>query len=414
MLSPDDTHEDVRGGRAPWHTGYPLARVPLDRDRHCEVLVVGAGITGALVAQHLSSEGRDVCVIDRERPGLGSTAASTAMLLWEIDKPLTTLTAIYGFERAARVYRQSLAAVAGLHDLVRRRRLSCSFRPRSSLYLAAGDNGARALLAEHELRERAGLPGTFLDYRTLRSEYGFDREAALLSPGAADADPLCLARGLMTEAVGAGAAFFDADALRYDDAGKTVAVTTGDGCTIEADWVVLATGYTMPDFVRSPLHSISSSWAIATPPQAGRHLWRDGVLIWEAAMDYLYARTTVDGRIVIGGEDDPEITEPERRDAAMPAKTETLLAKLRALQPSADAVSDKAWSGAFGQTRDGLPLIGAVPGRPRTLAAYGYGGNGITFSYLASRLVASVIAGRHTGEFEDYSLERPVPPLPRG
>jgi len=412
MLDSHDTHDDVRGGRAPWKAAHELTRRPLDRDRRCGVLVVGAGITGALMAQHLASLGHDVCVIDRERPGLGSTAASTAMLLWEIDKKLTTLTAIYGFEHAARVYRQSLAAVAGLQELVRAHRTPCSFRPRSSLYLAAGDHGARDLLAEHELRRRAGLPGVFLDYRTLRSEYGFDREAALLSPGAADADPLCLARGLLVAAIAEGAAFFDADAARYETAGKTVAVTTDDGHAIEADWVVLATGYVMPDFVRSPLHSISSSWAIATPPQPEQRLWRDGVLIWEAATDYLYARTTADHRIIIGGEDDEEITDPEKRDAETPAKTEILLAKLKALQPTADAIADKTWSGAFGQTRDGLPLIGAVPGRPRLLAAYGYGGNGITFSYLASRLISATIAGRHKAEYDDYSLERPLPEVP--
>src|SRR5471030_1974228 len=348
MLSPDDTHDDVRGGRAPWQAAHHIARPPLDKDRRCEVLVVGAGITGALMAQQLVEQGHDVCVIDRERPGLGSTAASTAMLLWEIDKPLATLTAVYGFEHAARVYRQSLAAVAGLQELVATHRLACSFRPRSSLYLAAGDHGAREMLAEHELRRRAGLPGVFLDYRTLRSDYGFDREAALLSPGAADADPLCLARSLMVAAITEGAAFFDADAVRYETVGKTVVVTTEDGPAIEADWVVLATGYVMPDFVASPLHSISSSWALATPPQPEQKLWRDSVLIWEAATDYLYARTTADHRIIIGGEDDEEITDPDRRDAETPAKTETLLAKLRVLQPAAEALVDKSWSGAFG------------------------------------------------------------------
>ena len=66
---------------------------------------MGAGITGALVAERLVREGRDVCIVDRERPGLGSTAASTAMLLREFDRPLTSLTDLYGFERAARAYR---------------------------------------------------------------------------------------------------------------------------------------------------------------------------------------------------------------------------------------------------------------------------------------------------------------------
>ena len=31
--------------------------------------------------------------------------------------------------------------------------------------------------------------------------------------------------------------------------------------------------------------------------------------------------------------------------------------------------------------------------RPRLCAAYGYGGNGITFSYLAAHLIGDLIAG---------------------
>jgi hypothetical protein len=42
-------------------------------------------------------QGLDVVVIDRELPGRGSTAASTSMLLWEIDRSLTELTEFYGF-----------------------------------------------------------------------------------------------------------------------------------------------------------------------------------------------------------------------------------------------------------------------------------------------------------------------------
>lgn len=40
-----------------------------------------------------------VIIVDRELSGYGSTAASTAMLLWEIDQPLTELERLYGFDR---------------------------------------------------------------------------------------------------------------------------------------------------------------------------------------------------------------------------------------------------------------------------------------------------------------------------
>ena len=167
----------------------------LEGDRRCDVLVVGAGITGAMVAEHLTSLGHEVCLVDRERPGFGSTAASTAMLQWEIDRTLTELTNLYGFERAA----EHLPAKPAGRDRAEgtdrdARACPAHFAPRDSLYLAGGEGtGAAELRAEHELRERAGLPGFYLDHPTLLREFGITREAAILSPGSADADPLCLA-----------------------------------------------------------------------------------------------------------------------------------------------------------------------------------------------------------------------------
>lgn len=409
MLDADSTHEDLRTGRAPWAIGVRPPRRSIDRDLRCDVVVVGAGITGALAAEHLVSAGLDVCVIDRERPGLGSTAASTAMLLWEIDRSVADLTALYGFDKAAQMYRLSLRAVAGLKELIGSRNVHCVLRERDSLYLAAGTTDARALLSEHELRQRAGLPSRFLDYRRLREKFGIDREAALLSSGAADADPLCLAHDLLRSAIDRGARLFDANAIDYQTGGRRVAVITDDGHLIEADWVVLATGYVMPDFVHSDIHRISASWAIATPAQPERARWHDGVLIWEATESYLYARTTRDHRIILGGCDDDQVIEAEQRARVTPEKTDQLLASLRTLYPSADATADVAWSGVFGTTEDGLPLIGAVPGYPRVLAAYGYGGNGITFGFIASRVVAGIVGGRHKDWYDDFRMDRPRP-----
>ena len=375
----------------------------------CGILIVGAGITGSLLAEHFTRLEYDVCIIDRERPGFGSTAASTAMLLWEIDCPLTELTNYHGFERAADIYRHSVRAVSGLHALVTGLGLDCALRQRSSLYFSGSDCGPRELLTEHDLRTRAGLPGFYIDYRTLQGEFGFSREAALLSPGAADADPLLLSRALVATAAARGATVFDAEAMTYDPGKGCVLVGLDNGYCIEAEHVVLATGYVIPECVKSDLHGTSSSWALATPPQRRGGLWRDGLLLWEASEHYIYARTTADNRIIIGGEDDDALVDPAKRDEAMPRKAAALLAKLSTLVPQADAVADFIWSGAFGETLDGLPLIGRVPGIPRLFAAYGYGGNGITFSFLASRVLAAMVAGRHEPWYEGFALDRTSP-----
>ncbi len=401
------TQSDLRGGRPPWSRNSPTsARSPVTESMRCEVLVVGAGITGSLVAEHMAAKGHDVCIIDRERPGYGSTAASTAMLQWEIDKSLTDLTALYGFELAADVYRRSLAAVTGLANLISERGLKCGLRRRQSLYIAAGDVGEKELLAEHRLRQQAGLPGTFLDHRTLLGEYKIAREAAILSPGSADADPLLLSRELLANAVSQGVRLFDAEALAYDESGKAVGVEIDNGLIIEAKHLVLATGYVMPDFVKSDLHKVVSSWAIATPPQAPDGLWKDEALIWEASKTYHYLRTMIDNRIIIGGEDDDTVVEPHQRDALMFDKAKTLSNKLKALIPCANPTPEFVWSGAFGTTPDGLPLIGTVPHYAHIHAAYGYGGNGITFSFLASRMIAASIAGDRRAWFDHFAIDR--------
>ena len=360
------------------------------------------------MAERLTLQGLDVILIDREMPGRGSTAASTAMLLWEIDRSLAQLTQAYGFERATRVYQASLHAVGGLTALVRDLAIPCDMRIKQSLYLATEDSDAE-LRAEHTLRQRASLPGAFLDHRALLSDYQIARAGALISPGSADADPVQLTTGLLGVAVGRGARMFEAEAVSFDSAGASVGVGMSDGKLIEAKLVVLATGYSRPDIIRSTIQDTASSWAIATAPQPDA-LWKDDVLIWEDSEDYLYARTTVAGRIIIGGEDSRDITDPDCRDALIAEKSAILTRRLAALWPRAKPDIDFHWAGTFDTTADGLPLIGPVPGHKGTYAAYGYGGNGITFSFLAAQLIGGLVAGNTSPLLTDFAIDRDDPP----
>jgi glycine/D-amino acid oxidase-like deaminating enzyme len=402
----DSTEQaDLRGGRSPWfaHAGQ-RTRADVSEDLRCDALIVGGGITGSLIAEQLTRQGLDVVIIDREFPGRGSTAASTSMLLWEIDRSLAQLTEIYGFERASRAYQASLQAVSGLKSLVLDLGVACDMRDKDSIYLAAGGT-SKELIEEHALRQRAGLPGAFLDHAMLLENFGIARAGAIASPGAADADPMQLAHGLRTIAVSRGARLFEAEATEFDAASRSVGVQLQNGRQIEARDVVLATGYVMPKIIHSTIQTVSSSWAIATAPQP-ENIWKDGALIWEDSKDYLYARTTVSGRIIIGGEDSDEIIEPDARDALIPEKSRILAQKLAALWPPANPEIAFRWAGTFDTTSDGLPLIGPVPGKKGVYAAYGYGGNGITFSFLAAQLIGGLIAGSTSQLVSDFALDR--------
>ena len=81
---------------------------------------------------------------------------------------------------------------------------------------------------------------------------------------------------------------------------------------------------------------------------------------------YLYLRPTADGRVVCGGEDE-EFTDEDARDALLPAKAAAIARKLAALMPGVDPAPAFAWTGSFGSTATGLPIIrGCRGGRAST------------------------------------------------
>jgi monoamine oxidase len=97
---------DLKSGYPFWlvKNGLMRAYPALDQKLQCEVIVLGGGITGALIAYHLVEAGVDTVVLDKRDVGWGSTSASTALLQYEIDTPLSELTQLVGESHAARAY----------------------------------------------------------------------------------------------------------------------------------------------------------------------------------------------------------------------------------------------------------------------------------------------------------------------
>ncbi|TGV64826.1 FAD-binding oxidoreductase, partial [Mesorhizobium sp. M00.F.Ca.ET.158.01.1.1] len=85
---------DLRSGTPVWSV-YRSPSVPVERltrDVKADILIVGMGISGAMMAKALTRDGHSVVCIDRRGPLKGSTAATTALVQFEIDQPLTRLS----------------------------------------------------------------------------------------------------------------------------------------------------------------------------------------------------------------------------------------------------------------------------------------------------------------------------------
>ncbi|TGT74882.1 FAD-binding oxidoreductase [bacterium M00.F.Ca.ET.159.01.1.1] len=386
---------DLRSGTPVW-SAYRSPTVPaerLTRDAKTDVLIVGMGISGAMMAEALTRDGHAVICIDRRGPLKGSTAATTALVEFEIDQPLTRLSRMIGGDAARQAWRRSRLSLLNLRGRIAELDIRCRSSETPSLYLAGDRLDASELRRETEARRGAGIEASFLARKKLREDFGIDRAAAILSHGNLALDPRKLTSGLLMRALQRKARFYAlAEVIAIEDNRLGVTVVTRHGPRIHARHLVLATGYELLDIVPRTGHRIISTWAIATRPQP-ENLWPLAALIWEASDPYLYLRATSDGRVICGGEDE-EFTDEERRDAMTEQKTDRLEEKLGKIFPRLDTAAEFAWTGSFGATDTGLPIIGSVPGHPRVHAVMGYGGNGITFSQIASEIVCASIAGR--------------------
>jgi glycine/D-amino acid oxidase-like deaminating enzyme len=383
---------DLRTGVPVWQPRSPV-RLGLTKDiasRSFDVVIVGTGISGALVADALLTAGPSVLAIDRRKPMSGSTVASTALLQSELDTPLGELQKKIGKSDASRIWWRSQQAVQALKDRIADLRLNCDYRERTSLYLPGNVLDAAGLREEANIRQQAGLRSEFIDKVELVRRTGISKPGAILARGNAEVDPVKLTAAIWRTFLKRGGVMAsNLEVTDVDSSRSKVRLTLADGTRLVTKHAVFCTGYELLKGIKPKDFKIISTWVLATKQQPSK-LWPDRSLMWEAADPYLYLRTTRDGRIIVGGEDKP-FSDSERRDAMNEAKVKTLARKAARYFPAADFAPDFSWTGSFGESPNGVPAIGPVKHLPNCYAVLGFGGNGITFSMLAAQIVSRKI-----------------------
>lgn len=396
---------DLRTGAAYWPLKSGLIAVypALDRDETCDVVVVGAGITGALAASRLAASGCDVVVVDRNDVAMGSTAASTGLLQYETDTSLGELSSYIGVEGAVLSWKAGVRAVDEIEQLSGS---CCGFARRPSLYLISRRGDARQLRREYDLRASQGFDVTWLERAEILRRYGFERDGAILSGGDAEVDPYQLTHRALADAAERGARVYDrTDVERIRPTRSGVRLETNRGAAVKARRLVIAAGYEVARHLKRDRGHLHSTWAMVSEPLRDLSWWPHRCLIWETRRPYLYLRTTAEGRVIAGGEDEPWSSSHENIDI-MKKKVRRLTRGFRSLFPNVELEPAYAWAGVFGTTQDGLPYIGELPEYPHTYFALGYGGNGITFGMIAADAIRDWWVGKPGVEQALFGFDR--------
>ena len=336
------------------NNGLPANYPSLRRDVSCDAVVVGGGITGALVSVHLAEAGVKTLVLDKRDIGTGSTSASTALLQYEIDVPLRELIQKVGRGDATRSYQLCREAIGKLERLAARLKIDCGFERNPSLFLARHQREVPELREEFQLRRKMGIALQFFDAAALRKRFSFSRPAALFSEDGAQLDPHRLTHGLLAAGKRAGLEVCDrTEMASMEQTRRGVRITTRNGFVVTARRAVIAAGFESKALLKGEAGTLKSTYALISEPLPKIAGWHKQCLIWDSGSPYLYLRTTAEGRVIVGGEDEAFVN-GKRRDALISAKARTLVKKFGRLFPDVPLEVAFAWAGTFGETKDGL------------------------------------------------------------
>lgn len=374
----------------------------LKEDVTCDVLVVGGGITGALMAFQLSGEGYDVVLIDKNDVCLGSTSATTAILQYELDEPLYSLIDKVGEEAAVNTYRAGVVMINWLNDLVHHLNLDCGFEMKNSVYFSRNEEDAEWLRKEFECREKYKFGVEWLNAAHLLKQFYVDGTAAIVSDKAAAVDAYALSHQLLHYAVThSGLRVFDHTPLEdvQEENGHPIVFTDND-CKISCKNIVYATGFESEKFLKEPVAKLISTYALVSEPLKVVPPPIYTSVFWDTSDPYFYMRTTTDGRMLLGGADVP-FQNALLRDSLIDRKDEELMERFRITMPDMSITPDFSWAGTFGITKDSMPYIGSHPDHANSFFVLAYGGNGITFSLMAMKMISDSLAGREN-RFNDY------------
>lgn len=387
----------------------------LDGDAQCDVVIVGAGITGCACAVELAERGFNVMLLDANTVGWGATGRNGGQVTGSLSGDaamLKQLRKTQGKEADDFVWNLRWRGHDIIQNRVQRYDIDCDLKT-GHLFTAWTQKDLPDFQSMVDEAHRRGMEA---DVSLLTKAQTQERLETPLYEGAVlnrknlhlHSLKLCIGEALAAESLGCTVH----EKTKVNDIQTVndhrVQVVTSAG-TVTAKQVVIA-GNAYHRLLRPELSGYLFPAKLAnlvTAPLGDalcQKINRDDNAVYDSRMVLDYYRITQDGRLMFGGGTNYSGRDIKDVASALRPSMEKTFPALK------DVAIDFSWTGTAGIVINRIPMLGKV--RNRIYFAQGYSGHGMATSHILAEIMATAIAGEmaELDTFESFWRWRlPVP-----
>jgi glycine/D-amino acid oxidase-like deaminating enzyme len=403
----------TRYGISPWLDAVPLKKrteFPAFRGQlEHPVVVVGAGMSGAMTAYACAAAGLKVIVLEAERVGAGGSGFASGLLSGEATLSYRELEARAGKRVARALFAAMQPAPRELAATIKRLNIRAGFDHAEQFRVLLPGHPDKLIKREMTARQSAGLKTAWLQPIAVARQTAIESAGAMRLPDAGFVDPFKLTLGFLNAAIKRGAKVYEKSRVRKITFTRKTATAYLDGGSITTTNLAICIGE--PTALFKPLKRHlrhEHRYVVLTeqlPPMVRAELGQRTSVVTDSETPPHHLWFTSDNRALFAGADQKR--PPDRlRDKTLVQRTGQLMYELTRLYPAiSGAMPDYGWEVPLAHPIDGVLYAGSHRNFPFHHFAFGTSHDPAR-AFLASRIILRNVLGRPEKGDEFFSFAR--------
>lgn len=136
-------------------------REALNKDIEADILVIGAGMAGILIAYMLKKNGMNVVLIDAGKTAGGNTQNTTAKITSQHNLIYNKLISEFGEEKAKQYAKANESAIKKFKEIIEEAKIDCDFEEKAAYIYSR--NEIEKIKEEVEAANRVGINAEFVE-----------------------------------------------------------------------------------------------------------------------------------------------------------------------------------------------------------------------------------------------------------